>query len=489
MNILMGPFLMARTATEAPLILPPRPPGIALNRWLYEALRDAILSGRLQRGMKIPATRSLAESYGISRRTAVNVYEQLREEGYLSGKVGAGTIVSPKIPEDYLARAGAGLHANEEPRSYLPAIYARPARAFRPIEPAISEFPVAVWARVAAKVMRRANVASLAGGDPAGLPILREAIAAYLGASRGLICSSHQIMIVSGAQQALDLLARILLRPGDQVWIEDPGYVGAVDAFRNAQAELVPVKVDCDGLDPTLGRRLCPSPRAVYLTPAHQFGLGVTLSLPRRLDLLQWARESQAILIEDDYDSEFRFAGRPVPALRGLQGAEDVFHIGTFNKVLFPALRLAYIVVPNRWMDALLALRFQTDRYPPVISQLVLAGFIQEGHFARHLRRMREIYGQRRAALQTDAERYLGGILELPEIAAGLNTPAYLRNGMDSREAADLASRHDVEVWPLDRFALRRQDLQGFVLGFAAFNEREIRKGVLSLAKALAPRP
>lgn len=419
----------------------------------------------------------------------MTAYEQLVEEGYICGRIGSGTTVSEQIPEDMLPKRPESAARASDERNFVPQHYARPARAFRPIEPAISEFPMETWTRVAARVMRRASVSMLAGGDLAGLPALRESVAAYLGAHRGILCGADQIVIVSGAQQALDLIARLLLKPGDPVWVEDPGYVGAVDAFRNSGAKLVPVGVDKDGLNPDEGRRLCPDPKAVYLTPAHQFGLGVTLSLARRLDLLRWSRTSGAVLIEDDYDSEFRFSGRPVPALRGLRDAQDIFHIGTFNKVLFPSLRLAYILVPDAWMDPMIALRHQTDRYPAVLPQAILTRFMDDGHFVRHLRRMRSIYAERRLALQNDARQFLAGALHLPETAAGLNTPAFLTNGMDCEEVGKAAAHSQLELWPLRRFALRRQDLNGFLMGFASFTPDEIRQGVLKLAHLLEQQP
>jgi GntR family transcriptional regulator/MocR family aminotransferase len=324
----------------------------------------------------------------------------------------------------------------------------------------------------------RNGTAVLAGGDAAGYQPLREAIGDYLGSSRGVSCSADQIVITSGAQQAFDLLSRVLLRPEDKVWVEDPGYSDAIDAFRLAGTKIIPVPVDEHGLDPDRGRAKCPRPRAIYLTPAHQFPLGVTLRLDRRLDLLRWTRREGVLVIEDDYDSEFRFSGRPVPAMKGIGGAEHVFLLGTFNKSLFPALRLGYMVVPDEWHDAVLKFRRRVERYPPGLSQVVLAAFVSEGHFARHPRRMRELYGARLDALRRDMERYLGGVLKLPEIQAGLNTPAFLLNGMSSREACEHAERRGLEVGPLDRYAIVRRDLRGLILGFAAFNEREIRGGV-----------
>ncbi len=250
----------------------------------------------------------------------------------------------------------------------------------------------------------------------------------------------------------------------------------------------MPVRVDDDGLDPADGRRRCPRPRAVYLTPAHQFCLGSPLSLERRLELLRWASATGALLVEDDYDSEFRFGGRPLPALRGLGGAESVFLLGTFNKVLFPSLRLGYMVVPDAWIDRILALRYQTDLYPPAIAQAVLAAFIEEGHLARHLRRMRERYGGRLAALQQAIERRLGGALRVPEIQAGLNTPAYLPRGASPRSIVERGARHGLDLWSLDRYALERRDLRGLLLGFAAFTERQLGEGVEALARAIEER-
>jgi GntR family transcriptional regulator/MocR family aminotransferase len=472
------------------LALDERPPGTTLTQWLYEELRRAILDGRLRRGANIPPTRHLAGQYSVSRRIVVNVFDQLRDEGYLDARVGAGTRVSENVPEDYLASSARPQLARTKPtRPADPApepFYRRPVRPFRAIEPALSEFPTALWARLAARCIRRVSTAVLAGGDAAGHRPLREAIAEYLGASRAVSCFPEQVVITSGTQQSLDLITRVMLRSGDRVWLEDPGYTGAADAFRLAGSKIVPVPVDDHGLDPDRGRAKCPLPRAVYLTPAHQFPLGATLRLDRKLDLLRWSRQDRILIIEDDYDSEFRFSGRPVPAMKGLAGSEHVVLLGTFNKCLFPALRLGYMVVPDAWLDPVLKMRRQMERYAPVLSQVVLAAFLAEGHFAKHLRLMRELYGARLAALRSDAKRYLEGVLELPPIEAGMNTPAFLRNGMSSRQAADRAAGRNLEVWPLDQFTIARKDPRGMVLGFAAFNEREIRRGVTELARALS---
>jgi GntR family transcriptional regulator/MocR family aminotransferase len=330
--------------------------------------------------------------------------------------------------------------------------------------------------------MSRSN---LAGGDPAGLAVLRDAIAEYLASSRGVACSAEDIVVTSGAQQGLDILARVLLHPGDEVWVEDPGYIDAVEIFRRAGARIVPVPVDEHGIDVAAGRARCPRPKAIYLTPAHQFPLGVSLRLDRRLELLHWARQEHIAIIEDDYDSEFRFSGRPIPAIRGLAGAEHVFLVGTFSKCLFPSLRLGYLVVPEGAREAVIDLRRRIERYPPGIPQLVLAAFMAEGHFARHLRKMRELYGARHALLRTEVNSRLAGVLTVPEIEAGLNTPAYLHNTLSSQEACARARALGLEVWPLDRYALSRHDIRGLLLGFAALNERQIRKGTAELARAI----
>ncbi|HTE50435.1 MAG TPA: PLP-dependent aminotransferase family protein [Kofleriaceae bacterium] len=482
---------MPRRAPEIAVSLRARPPGITISAWLYGELRAAILDGRLRRGARVPATRDLAQRHGVSRGVVVEAYERLGDEGYVTSAMGSGTIVSQRVFEDYQAtaagrapRAGKTAVGGDPRRATSPAVQPA-ARPFCPVEPAVKAFPIAIWARTTARTMRSLTARSLSRGDPRGSAALRESIAGYLGAARGVACHPDQIVILSGVQQGLDLIARLLVRPGDAVWIEDPGYGGAVDAFRNAGARIVPVRVDQDGLDPEHGRAQCARPRAVYLTPAHQFTLGVALSLDRRMELLRWARTSGAALIEDDYDSEFRYRGRPLPALKSLAGGDSVFLLGTFNKVLFPSLRCGYLVAPDPWIDRIAALRYQTDLYPSAMLQATLTAFIDEGHFARHLRRMRELYAARREALETHIARRLGGLLRLPEIQAGLSTPAYLLDGRSSRQACELATREGLDVWALDRHALRRRDLRGLVLGFAAFSEREIRDGVTALARAL----
>jgi GntR family transcriptional regulator / MocR family aminotransferase len=469
-------------ADDRPVLsLPPRPVGTTITQWLYDELRRAILSGRLRRGAGLPTTRALAADYDVSRRIVVEAFDRLRDEGYLQARVGVGTRVSDDLPEDYLTALP------RRPPRVTPTLEPRgaPVRAFRAFEPALREFPVELWARLTARCARRATADDLRGGDPAGLPELRERVAEYLGSSRGVACSADDIIITSGAQQGLDLLARVLLRPGDPIWVEDPAYIDAVECFRLTGAQIVAVPVDSHGIDPAIGRAKCRRPTAIYVTPAHQFPLGVSLRLDRRLELLRWTRNHRIAVIEDDYDSEFRFTGKPLPALKGLAGSEHVCLLGTFSKCLFPSLRLGYVVVPHAWRDAVLTLRRNVDRYPPTLSQQVLASFMAEGHFARHLRKMRQLYAARLDVLRREVDARLAGLITIPDIEAGLNTPAYLTGSMTSMQAAQRAQRRDLEVWPLARYALERKDLRGLLLGFAALTERQIRKGVVELARAL----
>jgi GntR family transcriptional regulator/MocR family aminotransferase len=473
------------TRRSSALDLPLKPPaaGRSLSGWLYDRVRGAILDGRLKRGARVPASRDLAQQYGVARGTVVAVFEQLRSEGYLTSRVGSGTRVSDQLPDEMWH----GRHARARRRPPRPSAFPGPTalRPFHAIEPALDAFPIDLWTRIAARRLRRATRSLLARGDVRGYRPLREAIAAYLGASRGVHCTPEQIVIVSGAQQGLDLVARLLVRPGDAVWIEDPGYAGAVGAFRNAGARIVPVPVDQHGLAVEVGIPRAPRARAIYVTPGHQFPLGMTMSIERRFALLDVARRTGARIIEDDYDSEYRFAGRPIPALQGLDRTDSVVMVGSFSKILFTSLRLGYLVVPPPLLEPLLALRFDTDRTAPTLEQAILCDFIEEGHLGRHIRRMRELYRRRLAALREAATAHLGGLLEIPPIDAGLNTAARLVCAVSSREAERAAREHGIETLALDRFALARHDVNGLLLGFAAFDAHQIDAAARRLAVAL----
>jgi GntR family transcriptional regulator / MocR family aminotransferase len=480
---------MAKCISSLDLTFNQRPASTVLTRWLQDELRRAILDGRLRPGTRLPATRDFANQYSLSRGTVVTAFEQLQAEGYLICKVGAGTWVNERLSNHPVGTRRSPAAVRRLPPPMRGLTFAHSARPFRSHEPAITEFPVEIWARVASRRLRRVSSSLLAGRDVRGYAPLREAIADYLGTFRGVNCLPDQIVITSGVQQGLDLLIRLLVKPADEVWMEDPGYFGATMALRNVGAKIIPVPVDEQGLSVSKGRQLAARAKGVYLTPAHQFPLGATMSLERRLAVLAWAREAGAFIIEDDYDSEYRFEGLPVPALQGLDKSGSVILVGSFTKLLFPSLRLGYIVAPAALVDPLLDLRFGTDQHPSGLDQAILTDFILEGHFVRHIRRMRELYAGRLAALQDGSRRYLDGMLEIAGIQAGLYTAGFLRNGMTSREAETAAASRNVETMGLDRFMLKRTDIQGVVLGFAAFDENQIRRGLADLAAALEGAP
>jgi GntR family transcriptional regulator / MocR family aminotransferase len=487
---------LPKTVSSYELTLGARPRDQTLTRWLYGELRLAILEGRLAPGTRLPASRDFATQHGVSRGTVVVVFERLQAEGLVSSRVGSGTCVNrlvaanparttPLRPPVYIRRIAS---AYARPKPFADMLVTGGIRPFRMRDPAVAEFPGKLWGSIAAK--RSRNFASWlqAEDDGRGYHPLREAIAQYLGSSRGVRCTPDQIIIVSGVQQALDLLARFLLKQGDPVWMEDPGYFGATIAFGNVGATIIPVPVDNEGLSVSTGIRMCPHARGVYLTPAHQFPLGMTMSLDRRMAVLKWASRAGAFVIEDDYDSEYRFEGQPVPAMQSLDQNSSVIFVGSFSKLLFPSLRLGYVVMPSSLVDYFVAFRCRTDFRNLDVDQAVLCDFIVEGHLGRHLRRMRNLYSRRLAALIDGGKKYLKGLLRISDAKAGLYTVGLLENGMTSRQAEKAASNHGVEVLALDRYTLKRPDPRGVLLGFAAYDETAIRDGLVELAAALSLR-
>lgn len=492
---------MPRQPSELALTLPPREPGAPAGRWLYGALRAAILEGRLRPGARLPSTRDLARHYGLARGTIVSAFEQLRSEGYVEGTVGSGTYVARVLPESLLhvwpARPTrpARRPAPEEPRrprrlsgfgrrvEPFPGLEPGPVRAFRANLPALDLFPTSLWAQIAARRLRQASASLLRDCEPLGYRPLQEAVASYLTTSRGVRCTPGQVAIVSGVQEALDRTARLFLDPGDRVGIEEPGYPGAALVFAALGATIVPVPLDEEGM--TVDGSALAGVRLVYVTPAHQFPVGVGMSLARRLALLSWARATGALVLEDDYDSEFRYSGRPMPALQGLDGHGQVLFAGSFSKVLFPSLRLGYLVVPEDLAERFAALQSITNRHPPLLEQAVLTDFMAGGHFGRHVRRMREVYAERLSVLLESARERLGERLELSKVEAGLQTAGWLPEGVDGEKVAEAAARRGVEVTPLSRYARVTLPRDGLVLGFAAVDPSELRRGVRELGVVL----
>jgi len=477
---------MAKSISSLELPLRSRPAETTLTDWIYAELRAAILDGRLKRGVRLPSTRDFSLQHGVSRGITMLVIEQLRDEGYLVSRTGAGTWVNEKLPDDLsLSEQVCTLARQGKAKALLPTARER-LRPFQASDPEVNLFSIDVWSRLTSRQWRHATKSLLGSGDIAGYAPLRNAIAEYLGTSRGVQCSPSQIVVMTGTQQSLDLVARLLIQPGDAAWMEDPGYSGATRALRNAGARIIPVPVDAEGMNVAKGRQLAPQAKMAYVTPAHQFPLGSTMTLERRIALLRWASSAGSVIVEDDYDSEFRFTGVPIPALQGLDEAESVIFIGSFNKVLFPSLRLGYMVVPDRLMHRVLKLRFETDLWPNSINQAVLADFITEGHLGRYIRRMREVYAERLMALQHSVAKHLGDAMRLSGIQAGLTTAAFYRAPIDSIEFERLAASHGIDASGLDRYTLhKKKKIPGILLGFAAFEPRAIDRGMQKLAAML----
>jgi GntR family transcriptional regulator/MocR family aminotransferase len=484
---------MPKAISSFELTLKSRSRHQTLTNWLYGELRSAILDGRLPPGARLPASRDFASQYQLSRGTVVTVLERLHSEGYVTSRVGFGTWVN-RVEVPLPARQATAMPAyirrivstNKPPQPWIDQAFVERARPFRIGTPAIHEFPAEVWGRLAAARARKFKSWLKADADRRGYQPLREAVAEYLRTSRGVRCTAEQIVIVCGIQQALDLLARLLLKKGDPIWMEDPGYFGARIAFDNVGARMVPVPVDDEGLSVSAGTKICPDAKGAYVTPAHQFPLGAMMSLERRMALLRWAARTGAFIIEDDYDSEYRFEGPPVPALQSLDNHSSVIFIGSFSKTLFPALRVGYVVLPAPLVDPFVALRYRTDFRNSSFDQAVLCDFIVDGHLARHLRRMRILYADRLETLMEAARQHLGGLLEISNVRAGLYTIGHLRNGMSSRQAEKLAAAQSVEVLAVDRCTLRRPDPNALLLGFGGFNEPAIEQAIMRLAKALS---
>ena len=464
----------------------------ALHRQLYDELRAAILGKRLPAGTRLPATRTLARELAVSRNTVLEAYEQLLAEGYLRGRVGAGTFVDPAIAP---ARPLAALAQPKDEDT--PARVSRRSRAaaaavsgldprlpLAPGVPYFDGFPLAAWARLAARRIRDASLRQLNYGEPAGEPRLRAAIAAHLAAARGVRCAADQVLLVAGAQQGIDLVARLLLDAGDSAWLEDPGYLGARAVFAATGVRVAPVPVDDNGLVVAAGVRRAPRARLAYVTPSHQFPTGTTMSLPRRLELLAWARGASAYVIEDDYDSEFRFGGRSLPALQGLDTAGRVIYLGTFSKVLFPSLRCAYLVMPRSLLGAMIGLKGALDSAAPLIDHAVLADFIAAGHFSRHIRRARAHYARRREAFHRAVAERFGDAVRLGAVS-GLHTVLWLPRGLDDRDVAARLRARGVGTAPLSAFALRRRLPPGLVVGQANASPAQMTVALAALESVL----
>ena len=465
---------------------------------IYENIRRAILGGILARGTRLPSSRALAADLGVSRITTVLAFEHLAAEGYVTSRTGAGTFVSRELP-DASARAPESSRRREPQHpplsrrgltlSQMPPIVTKidgPPRAFRTGTPALDRFPFQTWKRLVSRHMRRLTAHQLEYGDAAGQPSLRAAIADYVSRARGTSCTADQVIVVAGAQQALDLIARSLLDPGDVAWMEEPGYPGARSALLAAGARIQPVRVDAQGLDVEYGEQRSNLARLVITTPSHQFPLGVPMSLPRRLALLAWARAAGAWVVEDDYDSEFRYGARPIPCLHGLDTDGRVIYVGSFSKTLFPALRLGYIIVPPDLHATMRQARVSLDLRPQGVLQAVVADLMNDGHFDRHLRRMNSEYRVRLGALVEAVARYCGGVLSLRPVVTGLHAVADLKES-DATLVSNEARARGVETMPLSAYYYDRRSSpeNSLMLGFGSVAPRLVTAGVKRLAEAI----
>jgi GntR family transcriptional regulator/MocR family aminotransferase len=484
-----------------------------LYQQVYRALRGEILSGRLASGERVPSTREIADLLTISRNTAVMAYEQLLAEGYIQARLGAaGTVVAPVLPPDgYVSRPSLPGQASPQvdPKiAFAGERFLKSARAcsetlgltrltweltpphirydFRPGRASFADLPYALWCRLLGARARRASLADLEYGPPAGRLELREAISTRLRRLRGLNADPDRIVIVNGTQQALDLICRVLLNPGDRVLMEEPHYTGARCAFMAAGAELVFSPVDEHGIripKPVAGKRAC---RLAYVTPSHQFPTGAVLSIERRLELLAWASRLGAFIIEDDYDGEYRYDGQPLQALSGLDREGCTIYVGTFSKILFPALRLGYLVLPKSLVEAFVATKAIVDTGTSALEQLVLADFIEAGHFDRHLRRTTVSNASRRKVLVAAMHEHFGDRAEICGANAGLHIFAWLKGKSGPiRDASGRAEKAGIGLYTADPFYAKPPDRTAILLGYAPLRERDIREGIRRLAAAL----
>ena len=456
-------------------------------------MRQAILSGALSAGERLPSTRDLAEQLGISRTVVLSAYEQLLAEGFIAGRGGSGTYVSDGLagnvtPEERrlarlrLSRFGktvAGSMATVDTplqRAVAPRynfIYGRSD---------LETFPFAMWRRMLLRQARKGSIRQFDYGSAPGNAELRGAICGHLRRSRTVVCDPSEVIVVNGSQQALDLVMRVLVEPGDAVAIEDPHYDGIREALRAAGARLRPVPVDAEGLDPA---RLPDDARMVFVTPSHQFPTGAILPLERRLALLKWARRHNAVIVEDDYDGEFHYGGRPLESLQGLDREGRIVYIGTFSRTVFPSLRIGYLISPASLVPAFTAAKWLSDLHSASLEQQTLAEFIDGGMYERHLRRLRRRNTARRAALLEAVRKYLGDRVEVSGEGAGAQVVLWPRNHVSEETAMADAAQRGVGIYGITHCFLRRPSRPGFLLGYARLSEREIREGIRLLAEVL----
>jgi len=465
-----------------------RSSSVPLSRQIYDFWRLGILNGRFAGGERVPSTREVAVALSLSRGTIAQAYDQLVSEGYFQATRGSGTFVCRQLPDELLNAPAATRHATPNTAAPLSSFGKRLPKDFPSVGkqpghiclshwgPDLSLFPLGIWHRLYARSLRELGAGALDYAEhERGYEPLCEEIAKYVSRSRAVSCTADQVIVVSGSQQGLDLCARLLLEAGDEVAVENPGYTGASRVFEACGARLRPVPVDSEGI---VCSRLGPPAKLVYVTPAHQFPTGVALSLRRRLELIGWARQHGVVIIEDDYDSEYRYSGAPMPALQGLASAVPVIYCGTFSKVMFPGLRVGYLIVPRSMVETFMRAKWLVDRQTPIHQQAALHLFMRDGHLERHIRRMRRIYGLRRTALVEALHSHFGERASVLGEAAGLH--AYVR--FHDPDVAARARRNKVQLRELGPYYLGKAPGNDYLVGFSMLTERILREAIKRLA-------
>ncbi len=471
---------------------------VPIYKQLYNAIRNSILSGSLKGGQKLPSTRTLADEFGVSRNTVILAFEQLIAEGYIKGKAGAGTYVTDEIP-DKLLKINRSLeyYKNGSFKIKLKKELTSPSKMYMPENniipfqhgvPSIQDFPFDKWTKIFNKIVRHSPMNQLSELDRTGYKDLKEAIANYLQTYRAVNCTPEQVFIVNGSQQGLFLIGRVLLKESDKVLLEDPFYFGVRDAIRSTKVNIIPVPVDEDGVQIDYAIKNHPDANLIYTTPSHQYPTGSTMSLSRRLKLLEFAGRNSIWIIEDDYDGEFRYEGNPLPSLQGMDKWERVIYLGTFSKVLFPGLRLGYLILPSIGLVDLFANeKTIIDRQSPVLEQLVTAKFMEEGHFTTHIRKMRILYKERQEFLIAEIRRQLGDLIIIRPSASGMHVLAWLPEYLNDKEVSKALRNNKLVASPLSGSFLKYKKKPALILGYTAFNKEEIKRGINIIRDTIKP--
>lgn len=472
----------------------------SIKESVYHTIRNAILDGRLNAGIKLPSTRALAEMMSISRNSVIAGFERLMDEGYLYSKQGSGTYISDNLPDE-LVRTNNHPHALDKTEYHAlnlnPTvdnltnswIQSRPStdkhQMFNIGIGCVDQFPHELWGRLLGRVWRKSKHAITLYNHPDGYTPLKKLLVNYVLSTRGVHCSEEQIIIVNGTQQAINLAARVLLKQGDKVWLDDPGYDSAKAILTGLGAEIAPIFSDQEGMDIAYGAKHHPEAKLIYTTPSHQFPLGTTLSLPRRLALLDWAQQNNAWIFEDDYNSEFRFLSKPIQALQGLDNHQRVIYAGTFSKMMYPGFRLGFLIVPQVLSDAFTMMKYYSDSQCSYLEQAALAQFIQEGHYARHVRKIRKICYERQNAFCRAINLYLPDIFDVEMTDSGIHTVCWIKQGYDLHVILEQCRRLNFGAQPLARYCIKSKNNNAILFGYAAHSELNITNSIQSLSEKL----